>query len=160
MKKSNKPNNQEDISMANEEKKNIKENTIIAVNSGNDENGTIQVTNNVIAAIIKKYVMSIDGVVRTAPQSLADGLASMLSRRSYESSIGLELTDEGAIVTLALVLRFGVSVPEVSKAVQDILFEKIPALSGYQVAKVNVNVVDLEEENETDEEDATISAEN
>ncbi len=160
MKKSNKSNNKEEISMANEEKKAQKETTIIAVNSGNDENGAIQVTNNVIAAIVKKYIMTIDGVVRTAPQSLADGLSSMFSRKTYESSIGLELTEEGAIITLALVLRFGVSVPEVSKAVQDILFDKIPALSGYQVAKVNINVVDLEEETETDEDDATIAAEN
>ena len=143
-----------------EEKKNPKENTIIAVNVGNDDNGVIQVTNNVIASIIKKYVMNIDGVVRTAPQSLADGLASMLSRRSYESSIVIELTDEGAVITLALVVRFGACIPEVAKAVQDILFEKIPALSGYQVAKVNVNIVDLEEEIETDEDDATIAAEN
>ena len=142
--------------MANEEKKNVKENTIIAVNTGNDENGAIQVTNNVIAAIIKKYVMSIDGVVRTAPQSLADGISSMFSRRSYESSIGLELTDEGAVVTLALVLRFGVSVPEVSKAVQDILFDKIPALSGYAVSKVNVNVIDLEKEEPEEAEDEDV----
>jgi len=148
------------ITMPAEEKKNPKENTIIAVNVGNDDNGVIQVTNNVIASIIKKYVMNIDGVVRTAPQSLADGLASMLSRRSYESSIVIELTDEGAVITLALVVRFGACIPEVAKAVQDILFEKIPALSGYQVAKVNVNIVDLEEEIETDEDDATIAAEN
>ena len=159
MKKSDKS-TKEVIAMPVEEKKNVKENTIIAVNVGNDENGIVQVTNNVIASIIKKYVMSIDGVVRTAPQSLADGLASMLSRRSYESSIGIDLTDEGAVITLALVVRFGACIPEVAKAVQDILFDKIPALSGYQVAKVNVNIVDLEEENETDEDDATIAAEN
>ena len=160
MKKTVSSNKKEEITMPAEEKKAPKENTIIAVNIGNDENGTVQVTNNVIASIVKKYVMSIDGVIRTAPQSLADGLASMLSRRSYESSIAIELTDEGAVITLALVVRFGACIPEVAKAVQDILFDKIPALSGYQVAKVNVNIVDLEEENETDEDDATIAAEN
>jgi len=159
MKKTDKSNNKEEITMP-EEKKPVKENSIVAINVGNDDNGTIQVTNNVIASIVKKYVMSIDGVVRTAPQSLADGLASMLSRRSYESSIAIELTDEGAVITLALVIRFGASIPEVSKAVQDILFDKIPSLSGYQVAKVNINIVDLEDETETDEDDATIAAEN
>ena len=140
--------------------KTAKENSMVAINAGNDENGAIQVTNNVIATIVKKYIMTVDGVVRTAPQSLVDGFTSMLSRRSYESSISLELTEEGAIITLALVLRFGVSVPEVAKAVQDILMEKIPAIAGYQVSKVNVNVVDLEDDQADAAEDATLVVEN
>lgn len=146
--------------MADKEKV-LKENTIIPINAGDDEQGVVQVTNNVLATIIKKYILGIEGVVRTAPQSLVEGFTSMLSRRSYESSIVIELTDEGAVITLALVLRFGVSVPEVTKAVQNILFEKIPELSGYQVSKVNINVVDLEEDLvEIDAEDATIAIEN
>ena len=84
----------------------------------------------------------------------------MLSRRSYESSISIELADEGAIITMALILRFGVSVPEVTKNIQDILFEKIPALSGYNVSKVNVNVIDLEEEEPAEEEETEGTEEN
>ncbi len=128
--------------------------TIIAISDGEDEKGTVQVTNNVIAAIIKEYALNVDGVLRTAPQSLRDGFAGILSRRSYESSIAIELADEGAIITLALILRFGVSVPEVTKNIKDILFEKIPALSGYAVSKVNVNVIDLEKEEPEEEDEA------
>ena len=132
--------------------KSVKDATIIAVSNGQDDKGTVQVTNNVIAAIIKKYALTVDGVLRTAPQSLRDGFSNMLSRRSYESSITIELTDEGAVITMSLILRFGVSVPEVTKNIQDILFDKIPALSGYKVSKVNVNVIDLEEEEPAEEE--------
>ncbi len=138
----------------------VKEATIVAVSNGQDDKGTVQVTNNVIAAIIKKYALTVDGVLRTAPQSLRDGFSNMLSRRSYESSINIELADEGAIITMSLILRFGVSVPEVTKNIQDILFEKIPALSGYNVSKVNVNVIDLEEEEPAEEEETEGSEEN
>ena len=131
-------------------------NTIVAISDGADEKGTVQVTNNVIAAIIKEYALNVDGVLRTAPQSLRDGFAGILSRRSYESSIAIELAEEGAIITLALILRFGVSVPEVTKNIKDILFEKIPALSGYAVSKVNVNVIDLEKEEPEEEENEDV----
>ena len=131
----------------------VKEASIIAISNGQDAKGTVQVTNNVIAAIIKKYALSVDGVLRTAPQSLRDGFSNMLSRRSYESSIIIELADDGAVITMSLILRFGVSIPEVTKNIQDILFEKIPALSGYKVSKVNVNVIDLEEEEPVEEEE-------
>ena len=133
--------------------KSSKDATIVAVSNGQDDKGTIQVTNNVIAAIIKKYALTVDGVLRTAPQSLRDGFSNMLSRRSYESSINIELADEGAIITLSLILRFGVAVPEVTKNIQNILFEKIPELTGYKVSKVNVNVIDLEEEEEPEAEE-------
>lgn len=146
--------------MAKEENaKAAKEITIIPINAGDDDKGVVQVTNNVIASIVKKYALTVDGVVRTAPQSLADGFANMLSRRAYESSINLELTDEGAVITLALILKFGASVPQVSKEIQDILFEKIPEISGYTVAKVNVNVIDLEEEIISTDDDVTIVSE-
>ena len=137
-----------------------KEASILAIDNGATEKGTIQVTNNVIAAIIKKYALSVDGVLRTAPQSLRDGFSSMLNRRNYESSINIELADEGAIITMALIFRFGVSIPEVTKNIQNVLFDKIPALSGYAVSKVNINVIDLEEEEPEEAEAEEEASEN
>ncbi|MBR6371986.1 MAG: Asp23/Gls24 family envelope stress response protein [Victivallales bacterium] len=55
---------------------------------------------------------------------------------------------------MALVLRFGCNVPTVAKEIKEILFDKIPALTGYPVTKVNVNVVDLEDEEEIEDESA------
>jgi len=142
--------------MANEEKvKNaVKENEMVALAVCNDDKGTVQISNNVVATIVRKYVLAVEGVVRTAPQGLVEGLANILGRKGYESSIGLELGEEGAVITLALVLRFGCNVPAVSNEVKSVLFDKIPALTGYPVCKVNVNVVDLEEEEEPEQEEA------
>ncbi len=130
----------------------VKENEMVSIALCNDEKGEVCISNNVVAAIIRKYVLGIDGVIRTAPQGLAEGLANIFSRRAYESSIGLELPEEGAVITLALVLRFGCNVPEVANEIKTILFDKIPALTGYPVAKVNVNVVDLEDESEINDD--------
>lgn len=124
----------------------VKESEMVEITVCNDDKGCVQVSNNVVASIVRKYVLSVDGVVRTAPQGLVEGLANILGRKGYESSIGLELGENGAVITLALVLRFGCNVPTVAKEIKDLLFDKVPALTGYPVSKVNVNVVDLEEE--------------
>lgn len=130
----------------------VKENEMVAIAMSSDEKGSVQISNNVVASIVRKYVLAVDGVVRTAPQGLVEGLANILGRKGYESSIGLELNEDGVIVTLALVLRFGCNVPTVAGEIKSVLFDKIPALTGYPVSKVNVNVVDLEEEEEPEED--------
>ena len=126
---------------------------MVAINSNDSARGTVQVWDKVIIEIVKKYALTIEGVARPAPQSLSEGLSNILSRKPATRSIALELTDEGCVVTLALILYFGVNIPSVSKAIQDVLFEKIPAISGCAVSKVNVNVVDLEEEKPAEEEE-------
>ena len=131
-----------------------KVNEMVSIAVCNDEQGDVQISNNVVASIVRKYVLAIDGVVRTAPQGLVEGLANIIGRRSYESSIGLELGEDGAVITLALVLRFGCNVPTVAKEIKNVLFDRIPALTGYPVSKVNVNVVDLEDEEENEDESA------
>ena len=130
---------------------------MVAINTNDAGKGTVQVWDKVIIEIVKKYALTVEGVARPAPQSLSDGLSNILSRKPATRSIGLELTDEGCVVTLSLILYFGVNIPSVSKAIQDVLFEKIPAISGCPVAKVNVNVVDLEEE-KIDEDEAEAEA--
>ena len=140
--------------MAPEEKvKNAgKENEMVAIAVSSDEKGCVQISNNVVASIVRKYVLGVEGVVRTAPQGLVEGLANILGRKAVESSIGLELNEDGVVVTLALVLRFGCNVPAVAGEIKNVLFDKIPALTGYPVSKVNVNVIDLEEEEPEEEE--------
>lgn len=118
--------------------------------SPNDQSqgGHIHITNNVLGAIVRRYALSIDGVVRFPSQGIMDSLADILSKRNYERNILIEPSGEndgGTTITLSLILRFGVSVPDVASAVQKIVAEKIEELTSCTVSSVNVNIVDLEE---------------
>lgn len=123
--------------------------------SPNDQSqgGHIHITNNVLGAIVRRYALSIDGVVRFPSQGIMDSLADILSKRNYERNILIEPTGEndgGTTITLSLILRFGVSVPDVASAVQKIVAEKIEELTSCAVSSVNVNIVDLEEVEDVD----------
>lgn len=121
-----------------------------------DENGSIQISNNVIATIVRKYTLSVEGVVRFASQSIMDGLADILSRRSYERSIAIDLQEDGAIITLTLIMQFGAIIPEVAQEVQQLVKERVKELTGYEVIKVNINVAELEDFDDAPENAPTV----
>lgn len=110
-----------------------------------DEQGTIRISENVIAAVVRKYVLAVGGVVRFASGGLVGGLADMLGRKSHEGSVVVDIEKEAVSITVTLILEFGVRIPDVASTVQDVVREKVEELTGKHVAKVNVIVQDLEE---------------
>lgn len=117
-----------------------------------DEGGVIQISDNVLRLIVRKFTLGVDGVVRFQNQSLMDGMFDILGKRSGDHGIVITLKEDGsADITVSVVMRFGVSIPEVAHTVQSVLREKIEQLAGYSVSHVNVNVIDLEEVSEPEE---------
>jgi len=118
-----------------------------------DDGGDIQISTAVIGQIVRTYVLGIDGVLRFKNQSLMDGMLDIFSKRSADRSLDIQLGDDGAVISLTLVLRFGVIIPDVAHQIQSIVREKVEALSGYRVSKVNVNIASLEAPEPVEESD-------
>ena len=122
------------------------ENAPVDINVASDtDRGIVQISNGVISSVVKKYTLEVPGVVRFQQQGMLDGLFDVLSKRPIDRSIELDLQESGAIITLTLILQFGVCIPEVCQNIQDTIKDKVETLTGYPVAKVNVNVVDLDD---------------
>jgi uncharacterized alkaline shock family protein YloU len=109
------------------------------------EGGAIRISENVIAAVVRKYTLEVDGVVRFGSTSLVGGLAEMIGRRSQESSIQVEMDGEAVNISVNLVLQFGVKVPDVAALVQDVISSRVEDLTGKHVSAVNVIIQDLQE---------------
>jgi uncharacterized alkaline shock family protein YloU len=112
-----------------------------------DENdtGSIRISENVVAAIVHKYVLEVDGVVRFASGSLVGNIGEFFGRPDPEKKLLVDLEDECVNISVTLVLEFGVHIPTVATVVQDVVREKVEELTGKQVTRVNVTVQDLEE---------------
>jgi uncharacterized alkaline shock family protein YloU len=124
------------------------------------ETGSIQISNNVIAMIVKKYALEIPGVIRLAPQGLVSDIADMLSKRTYDRNIDIELGETGETsITLTLVLEFGVQIVKVAQEIQDTVKKHVEDQTGVKVKKVNVIVKELEEPVEEPEAPAEAPAE-
>lgn len=123
----------------------------IPENSGDEATDAIRISENVIASVTRKYTLQVDGVIRFASGSLVSGLAEMIGRKSQESSILVSLDGDAVHISVNLVLRFGVKVPEVAGAVQDTIRRKVEELTGKHVTGVRVTIQDLQEIEDEDE---------
>lgn len=113
--------------------------------SEENDDGSIRISENVIAAVVRKYTLEVDGVVRFASSTIVGGLAEMIGRRNQEGSVTVHLEGEAVNISVTLILEFGVKVPEVASLVQDVIRSRVEDLTGKHVTSVDVIVQDLED---------------
>ena len=107
--------------------------------------GTIRISEDVIAAIVRKSTLNIPGVVRFASTTLAGGLAEMIGRKTRDSSVVVDMEDGIVAVSANLVLAFGCRIPDVAAAVRERIRHDVEEMTGMRVVRVNVTIQNLDE---------------
>ena len=121
--------------------------------TSNDE-GAIQIAENVFASIIKNYTMEIPEVMKFASASVIGNLAEMIGKKNTNKPIQVDIDETDQVtVTVNVVLKFGCHVPTIAEKIQKLISKKVEELTGKEVIKVNIRVVDLVHEVEDDEEE-------
>ena len=109
--------------------------------------GTVKVHESVIASIVRKAACAVPGVVRLAESSLVDNLAEIVgSKKMYDRAISINMGDNSVQVEIKVILAYGTHIPEIAEAIQLAVIGEITKITGMQVNKVNVVIIDLEEE--------------
>ena len=121
---------------------------------GSDGEGSIKLAENVFASIIKNYTMEIPEVVKFASTRIVDSLVEMIGKKNSSRPIVVDIDEKDQVeVTVNLILKFGCHVPTIASKIQNTIDKKIEELTGKEVVRVNVNIVDLVHEDEVVEED-------
>jgi uncharacterized alkaline shock family protein YloU len=107
--------------------------------------GTIRISEDVIAAIVRKSALEIPGVARFGTSTLAGGLAEMIGRKTRDSSIVVDLDAGQVAVSVNLVLAFGCRIPEVAATVREAIRKSVEEMTGMRVTRVNVTIQNLED---------------
>ena len=118
-----------------------KNDTIVTEN----ESGSINYSNEVLAKIAALATDEVEGVVGTSGGSLSD----MLGVKNR--GIRVELDGESVTVDLNIVIEYGKKLHVVSKAVQENVKKGIENMTALKVAAVNVNVHSLHMEKPQEE---------
>ncbi len=108
--------------------------------------GEVKIHENVISALVRKAVLSVDGVARLSGSQLVDIIAETVgSRRMQDRAIAVLVDDEGRTsIDIKLNLKFGFKIPVVSTAVQKAVIAEVENTTGMTVSRVNVIVQELE----------------
>ena len=110
----------------------------------NSGEGEVKLAENVFASIIKNYTMEIPEVVKFASSRIVDSLVEMIGKKNASRPIAVDIDEKDQVeVTVNVILKFGCHVPTVASKIQKTINKKIEEMTGKEVVRVNVNVVDL-----------------
>lgn len=126
--------------------KNISEKQATAVLE-HDEIGSVKIHENVVAQLVRRAVLEVEGVSRLAGSTLVDDIATLVgSRRMQSRAVGVLLGDEGKVeIEVKVVLEFGYCIPEVAAKVQSAVVELVENTTGMSVVKVDVLVQEIDD---------------
>ena len=100
-----------------------------------EENGVIHIAEDVIAAIVADAVKDVEGV-GAASQTAGE----QPSGKKAVRNVRIEQVEDGVVVDMYLMARYGFAIPEVARKVQDAVSNAVGGMTGFPVKEVNVHI--------------------
>ena len=104
------------------------------------ENGAIHISEEVIASIAGLAALEVDGVCGLNANIGAD-IAEMLGKKNFGKGIRITFQEDGGVsIDCFIIVKFGRSVLEIAKNVQEAIVSAVSSVTGLNVMNVNVTV--------------------
>lgn len=113
------------------------------VATASEASGRVEISHAAIASLVHGAVMESYGVVGMAPSGLRGNLANYLRQSDPRRGIVVEVRDDQIIITLYVILEYGVRISEVAQNVMALVKFAVERALGMPVAAVNVYVQGL-----------------
>lgn len=108
-----------------------------------DEQGSIHISEEVIAAIAVGAVREVEGVsgmMGNLGTSVADLVTNKKGAQKNAKGVKIEMTENGLILDLYLTVAYGNAIPEVAENAQKAVASAVSAMTGCTVETVNIHV--------------------
>ena len=104
------------------------------------ENGTVLISEDVIATIVMHAVEEVEGVVSLNAKPGAD-IVELIGKKNWGKGLKITIGEEDALtIDCNITVAYGQSVVSVAKAVQESVTNALESMAGVNIAAVNVNV--------------------
>ena len=103
------------------------------------ENGSINISEDVISTMVRTAITEIDGVAGISNTAGAE-LAELIGIRTVSKGIKVQIVDDTIKVDAVILVRYGCNIVNVAKEVQNSVTEAVQAITGIDKAEVNVHV--------------------
>lgn len=106
----------------------------------NQDNGSVMISEDVIATIIAQAVKEVEGVVSLNVKPGAD-IADMIGKKAWGKGIRIVIAEDNSLsIDCDILVGYGQSVVAIAKAVQEAITSHLESMTGAKVTVVNVNV--------------------
>lgn len=104
------------------------------------EKGSVQISEDVIAAIVSHAACEVDGVVGINSKPGAD-IAELIGKKNWGRGLKVTVLEDNSVsIDCNLTVNYGQNVVDVAKAAQVAITNALESMSGIQIADVNVNI--------------------
>lgn len=105
-----------------------------------DELGCIHISEDVLAVTAAAAALEVEGVGSLTASVGSDLVERLGGRKSLIRGVHVAVTENNVSVDIPILVKYGFSVQEVAKAVQEAVYATIESASGFHVEAVNVHV--------------------
>lgn len=104
------------------------------------DNGSVQISEDVIAAIVSHAACEVEGVVGINTKPGAD-IAELIGRKNWGRGLKITILENNSVsIDCNLTVNYGQNVVEVAKTAQTAITNALESISGIQIDAVNVNI--------------------
>lgn len=103
------------------------------------EKGTVNISEEVVAAIAALAISEVDGVYGLSSSFTAD-LKEMLGKKNMSKGVKLTMEEETVAIECFVVVTYGFEIPAVAANIQEAVANAVESMAGLKVSAVNVDV--------------------
>ncbi|MDY0405613.1 Asp23/Gls24 family envelope stress response protein [Virgibacillus sp. 179-BFC.A HS] len=107
--------------------------------------GTVEIAPEVIEVIAGIAASEVKGLA-SMRGSFATDVVEKFGKKSHSKGVKVELTDNGILIDLYVLLKFGVSIPQVAQDIQTNIRQTLMNMTELEIAEINVHVVGIQME--------------
>ena len=96
-----------------------------------EELGCIHISEDVLASIAVSAAAEVEGV---------GGMMNLGSKKAIARGVKVAVEDDGAVIDLYVMIRYGHAIPEVAERMQSAVSTAIESMTGFAAKAVNVHV--------------------
>ena len=106
----------------------------------NQENGSVMISEDVIATIVEQAVSEVEGIVGLNAKPGAD-IAELIGKKAWGKGMKIAIAEDDTVsIDCNLTIAYGTSVVNAAAAVQESIRNAVESMAGVTVTAVNVNV--------------------
>lgn len=109
------------------------------VNTKLDADGHVTISDEVVATIASIAAKSTEGVYGMV-NTITGGFAEFLRMKNPSKGVKVQITDRDVKIDMSVIVEYGVKIPDVAWEIQDKVKSEVEAMTGLNVAAVNVSI--------------------
>ena len=103
------------------------------------ENGTVMISEDVIATIVSQAISEVDGVIGLSAKPGAD-IAEIIGKKNWGKGMKITINDNKLTVDCSVVIGYGQNVMVVASAAQEAVRNALDSMANVKVCAVNISV--------------------